>query len=102
MKKNLALALALALPVSSALAQDSGMYNKALTAFNGGDFDTAAQTFYELQDTSTDPETRAKAEYYLAQIFAKKGLPVTAFIYYTVILKAGKKHPFYLKAVEGL
>ncbi len=85
-----------------AFGQDLGNYNRGLSAFNSADYDTSAQVFYELAETSTDQEMRSKAEYYLAQSFAKRGLPVTAFIYYTGILKAGKAHPFYLKAVEGL
>jgi tetratricopeptide (TPR) repeat protein len=85
-----------------AAAQDIGLYNRALSAFNAGDYDVAAQTFYEISENSTDPEMRTKSEYYLAQSFAKKDLPVTAFIYYAAILRAGKAHPYYLKSVEGL
>ncbi len=95
------LALLLVVP-SVAFGQDLGMYNRGLSAFNGGDYDAAAQVFYELTETSTDQAMRSKAEYYLAQSFQKRGLPVLAFIYYTGILKAGKAHPHYLKAVEGL
>src|SRR4051812_46975135 len=97
------LAAALLLLPSSAFAQaDLGLYNRALAAFNAGDFNSSSQLFYELSDTSTDPETKSKSEYYLAQSFHKRGLPVSALIRYSAILKTGKAHPFYLKAVEGL
>src|SRR5512132_3382578 len=81
-----------------ALAQDIGLYNRALSAFNSGDYDAAAQTFYEISENSTDPDLRTKSEYYLAQSFAKKNLPVTSFIYYAAILRAGQAHHYYLKA----
>ncbi|MBS1152072.1 MAG: hypothetical protein H6Q89_3770 [Myxococcaceae bacterium] len=101
MTRSLALTLALLLPLAS-FGQDAALYTKALSAYNGGDFDQAAQLFYEVNNSSTDPDVRAKSEYYLASSFAKKGLPVAAFIYFATILKAGKSHPFYLKSVEGL
>ncbi len=85
-----------------AFAQDTALYNKALQAYNAGDFDTSVQSFYEVMSTSTDPEVRAKAEYYFASSLQKHKLPFTAFVYYALIVKAGKAHPFYLKAVEGL
>ena len=94
-----AIALSLALP---AAAQDLGVYNRALSSFNSGNYDQAAELFYEVNSTTTDNDLRTKSEYYLASTFQKKGLPVTAFVYYAAILKAGKAHPFYLKAVEGL
>ncbi|MFL5321484.1 MAG: tetratricopeptide repeat protein [Myxococcaceae bacterium] len=102
--KKLTIILSLALFVSStAFAQaDIGAYNRALSSFNSGDFDSAAQAFYELAESSTDQDIRTKSEYYLAQALAKKGLPFAAFIQYATILKAGKAHPYYLKSVEGL
>jgi len=103
MKHPLLLALLALLALSApALAQDIGPYNRALSQFNAGTFDEAARGFYELAESSTDPDIRAKSEYYLAQSLARKGLPFSAFIYYTGIVRAGNKHPFYLKAVEGL
>ncbi|MFZ5468442.1 MAG: tetratricopeptide repeat protein [Myxococcota bacterium] len=101
MKRSSLVFLAVLVP-SLALGQDVALYNRGLTAFNANDFDGAASAFYELAESTTDAELRTKAEYYLAQSFAKKGLPVTAFIYYAAILKAGSAHPYYLKAVEGL
>jgi hypothetical protein len=100
MKKNVALVLVLL--GAPALAQDLTLYNRALSQFNAGQLDEAARGFYELTESSTDPEIRAKSEYYLAQSLARKDLPFSAFIYYAGIVTAGQKHPFYLKAVEGL
>lgn len=102
--KKLTLTLAIALAASStAFAQaDIGAYNRALSAFNGGDFDAAASSFYELSESSTDTDIRSKSEYYLAQALQKKGLPFSAFVQYATIFKVGKAHPFYLKSVEGL
>lgn len=94
-------ALITLLPLS-AVAQDQAQYNRALSAFNAGDFDTSARIFFELAETSTDPEVKPKAEYYLAQSFQNKGLPIASITYYSGILKEGKAHPYYLKAVEGL
>jgi hypothetical protein len=93
------IAVLLAVP---AFAQDTGLYNRALQAYNAGDYDTSAQLFFEVNNTATDPEVRAKSEYYLASSFHKHKLPFTAFVYYALIAKSGKAHPFYLKAVEGL
>jgi tetratricopeptide (TPR) repeat protein len=101
MSRLLAL-VAVALAPLAASAQDAMTYNRALAAFNAGDLDTAAPLFFESSERATDPETKGKAEYYLAQTFAKKGLPVSAFVTYAAIVKAGPKHPSYLRAVEGL
>jgi tetratricopeptide (TPR) repeat protein len=100
MKKLITLAVVMA--SSAVLAQDLGLYNRALSAFNAGNHDGAAGTFYELTENSTDPDIRAKSEYYLAQSLFRKDLPVSAYAYYYSIVKAGPEHPFYLKAVEGL
>ena len=97
-----ALALAIIVLGAPALAQDLTVYNRALSQFNAGQLDDAARAFHELTESSSDPEIRAKSEYYLAQSLARKNLPFSAFIYYAGIVTAGQKHPFYLKAVEGL
>lgn len=93
------LAALLALP---AAAQDLGLYNRALSAFNSGDYEASAQAFFEVNTTTTEPDLRQKSEYYLASSFQKRGLPSAAFVYFATIVKAGKAHPFYLKSVEGL
>ena len=99
LRATLAAALLAAVP---AAAQDLQLYNQALSAFNGGDHERAAQLFFEVNTSTTDPDLRAKSEYYLASSFQKRGLPAAAFVYYASIMKQGKAHPFYLKSVEGL
>src|ERR687892_549855 len=99
---NNALALALVVLAGPALAQDLTLYNRALSQFNAGQLDEAVRGFHELTESSTDPDTRAKSEYYLAQALARKNLPFSAFIYYAGIVTAGQKHPFYLEGVRGL
>jgi tetratricopeptide (TPR) repeat protein len=94
--------IAVALAPLAVSAQDLTAYNRALAAFNAGDMDTAAPLFFEVSEGSADAETKGKAEYYLAQAFARKGLPVSAFVTYAAIVKAGPQHPSYLKAIEGL
>lgn len=101
MSRLLAL-VAVALVPLAASAQDANAYNRALSAFNAEDFDTAAPLFFQVAEGAADPETQGKAEYYLAQTFARKGLPVSAFVTYAAIVKAGPQHPSYLKAIEGL
>lgn len=96
------LLLAMCLTPALAAAQDLSDYNRGLAAFNAGDADTAVQSFYALAERSPDPELKAKAGYYLAQSLAKKGLYAAATIYLSEIVKGGKAHPFYLKAVEAL
>ncbi|HEX8698110.1 MAG TPA: tetratricopeptide repeat protein [Myxococcaceae bacterium] len=94
--------IAVALAPFAASAQDLTAYNRALAAFNAGDMDTAAPLFFQVSEGNADAETQGKAEYYLAQAFARKGLPVSAFVTYAAIVKAGPQHPSYLKAIEGL
>src|SRR5690606_57806 len=93
---------AVALAPLGATAQDANTYNRALAAFNAGELDTAAPLFFEVSERASDPETKGKAEYYLAQTFARKRLTVSAFVTYAAIVNAGPRHPSYLKAVEGL
>jgi tetratricopeptide (TPR) repeat protein len=95
-------ALAVLLTASLALGQDVNKYNQALAAYNADQFTQAAQLFYELAENSQEADTRRKSEYYLAQSFLNAGLPTTALVYFSTIVDAGKEHPFYLKAVEGL
>ncbi len=85
-----------------AAARDMASYNRALAAFNAGELDTAAPLFFELSAREGDTEVRAKSEYYLAQTFARKDMPVSALIGYARIVNAGPSHPSYLQALEGL
>ncbi|WP_223645453.1 tetratricopeptide repeat protein [Corallococcus sp. EGB] len=91
----------LAVPAVAFAQQDVGTYNRALSAFNAGQLDTAAPLFAKLAE-GEDADLKGKAEFYLAQTLAKKDLPVAAFISYAAIVNAGPKHPSYLKAIEGL
>jgi tetratricopeptide (TPR) repeat protein len=101
---RLILTTALVLASSAALAEeDLAAYNRGLQAFNTQDYDTATKVFYELEQNAENSDVRAKAQYYVADSFLRKGLPVTALIDFASIVKnEGPKHPFYLKAVEGM
>ena len=100
MKRLIVLTLALA--ASAAGAQDLATYNKALSAYNGNNFDEAAKLFYEVNNSTSDNDLRLKSEYYLASSCQRQNLPFTAFVYFAPIVKAGPQHPFHLKAVEAL
>lgn len=96
------LVLALATPASAGVEQDAGQNNKAVQAYNDGDFETAAFLFADLADNAQSEEIRLKAEYYLAQSFFKRGLFNAALRQYIYVIKAGPNHPHYLKAIEGI
>jgi hypothetical protein len=81
---------------------DSGQNNKAVQAYNEGDFETAAFLFADLADNATSEEIRLRSEYYLAQSFFKRGLYNAALRQYSFVIKAGPNHPHYLKAIEGV
>jgi hypothetical protein len=99
---RLILAAFLVLAPLASSAEEVADYNKALGAFNARDLDAAAPLFFELSHKAVDPELRAKSEYYLAQTFARKAMPVSALVTYAQIVNAGPSHPSYLQAVEGL
>lgn len=84
---------------SSAYAQD---IDKAIVAYNSDKFEEAAFLFYDVIENSTDPDSRVKAEYYIAQSLYKAGYAVAALQYYGDVFNGGKAHPYYLKATEGL
>lgn len=100
MKRSLLLIVALT--AGAASAQELASYNKALSAYNGGQFEDSAKLFFEVTNTSTDGDLRSKAEYYLASSYQRAKLPFAASIYFAQIVKAGPKHPYHLKAVEAL
>src|SRR4051794_39696156 len=91
----------LLLAPSLAFAQDVAEFNKGLNAFNTNDFATAARSFYGLAESSSDAEVKQKPQYSLARALASEALPAAAVIYDAEILKSGKEHPYYLKAVEA-
>src|SRR6266850_6619644 len=96
----LALALAMLCAIA-ARADEIDVLNKAIEDYNDGKNRAAAQGFYKIEETSTVPDNRFKAEYYLAQSLAKMNLGFSAFFYYGQIIKAGPTHPYYFKSVEG-
>lgn len=100
MKRTLFFAVTLLATLAS--AQDLAVYNKALSAYNGNQFEDSARLFSEVVNTTTDNELKLKAEYYLASSFQRSGLPFTAFIYFSPIVNAGPQHPYHLKSVEAL
>ena len=85
-----------------ASAQDMNAYNQALATFNAGKLDAAAPLFFELAANAQDSDVRARSEYYLAQTYARKKLPISALVTYAAIVNAGPQHPSYLQAIEGL
>src|SRR4051794_40988303 len=102
---KLLLALAVALPLAAQAAtaeSDAGLNNKAVQAYNDGDFETAAFLFADLADNAQSEEIRLKSEYYLAQAYFKRGLYNAALRQYSYVVKAGPNHPHYLKSVEGI
>ncbi len=101
------LVLATLLAAGTALAApaaelDAGHNNKAVAAYNDGDFETAAVLFADLADNAQSEEIRLKSEYYLAQSYLKAGLYNAALRQFSYVMKAGPNHPNYLKAVEGI
>jgi tetratricopeptide (TPR) repeat protein len=102
MERLFALVLAFSSASAFAAGDDLGDYNRGLQAFNSADYDTAARVFYELEQNADNGDVRAKSQYYVADSFLRKGLPISALIYFANIVKDGPKHPFYLKAVEGM
>ncbi len=96
------LSLGALLWATAALAEDTGPYHRAQAAFSAGDYDAAAQRFYELAEGSSDAAARAQSEYYLAESLARKKYWAAALVYHSAILNSGKSHPHHLQAVERL
>ncbi len=90
---------AVALTAAPAFAQD---IDKAIQAYNDDLHTDAAFLFFDVMENSQDPDARVKAEYYIAQSLYKAGYPVAALQYYGEVFNAGKAHPYFLKATEGL
>ncbi|MFY0567964.1 tetratricopeptide repeat protein [Archangium lansingense] len=99
---RLILATFLVLAPLAVSAQDMTAYNQALATFNAGKLDLAAPLFFDLAANAMDADMRARSEYYLAQTYARKNLPISALVTYAAIVNAGPEHPFYLQALEGL
>ena len=90
---------AVALTAAPPVAQD---IDKAIQAYNDDLHTDAAFLFFDVMENSQDPDARVKAEYYIAQSLYKAGYPVAALQYYGEVFNAGKAHPYFLKATEGL
>ncbi|HEY1086928.1 MAG TPA: tetratricopeptide repeat protein, partial [Archangium sp.] len=100
MKRTLFFAVTLLASLAS--AQDLAVYNKALSAYNGNDFNESARLFSDVVNTTTDNDLRLKAQYYQASSFQRSNLPFTSYIYFNQIIDAGPQHPYHLKAVEAV
>lgn len=101
----LAALVLLGLPgLAAAAAPDTDVVqqNKAVQAYNEGDYETAAFLFSDLADNAQSEEIKLKSEYYLAQSFFKRGLYNAALRQYSYVVKAGPNHPHYLRSVEGI
>ena len=96
-----AFAIAVLLTQTWAHGQDLASYNRALATYNASDFDEAIRRFYELANTATEPDVKAKSEYYLGVSLQHAGLPFAAFVYLTPVVKAGPTHPLHAKGVEA-
>ena len=101
MNRLLALAL-VTLAAAPASAQGAASLQHALEAFNAGNDEAAAPLFFALANQTADPQAAQKAQYYLAQSFARRRLPVSALLGYADIVNQGPSHPFQLEAVKGL
>ncbi|MGI5860688.1 MAG: tetratricopeptide repeat protein [Myxococcales bacterium] len=88
--------------VAAEALQDAGQNNKAVQAYNDGDYGTAVLLFADLADNAVSEEIRLRSEYYLAQSFFKMGLYDAALRQYSFVVKAGPNHPHYLRAIEGI
>lgn len=89
----------LTVPVLPALAQD---IDRAIQAYNDDKHYEASFLFYDVMQNTNDPDARLKAEYYIAQSLYKGGLYLPALQYYSEVFQAGQKHPYFLKATEGM
>ena|GEM_PF-2399457 len=76
--------------------------DRAIQAYNDDNHEEAAFLFYDVIENSSDPDSRVKSEYYIAQSLYKAGYKAAALQYYGDVFNAGKAHPYFLKATEGL
>lgn len=82
-----------------AFAQD---IDRAIQAYNSDNYTDAAFLFYDVKENSDDPDSRVKAEYYLAHALFKAGYYLPAYQFYGEVFTSGQGHPYFLKAAEGL
>lgn len=76
--------------------------DKAIQAYNSDQYSDAAFLFYDVMQYSDDPDSKVKAEYYLAHSLFRAGYLFPAFQYYGEVFNQGEDHPYFLKATEGL
>jgi hypothetical protein len=98
-RRIFASAAAATLVASVAQAQD---IDTAIKAYNEDNHEQASFLFFDVMENSADPDSRVKAEYYIAQSLYKAGYRTAALQYYADVFKSGKAHPYFLKATEGL
>jgi TolA-binding protein len=89
------------LVLSGAALAQSDVLDKALADFNEGRNQRAAIAFYQVAESAAAAESRAKAEYYLAQALNKLGLGFSSFFYDGQIIDAGPDNPYHDKAIEA-
>lgn len=99
MRSSFTIAAGLLLVAQTAAAQD---IDQAIQAYNEDKHVDAAFLFYQVMERTQDPDARVKSEYYIAQSLHKAGLHLAALQYYGEVFNAGKAHPYFLKAAEGL
>lgn len=98
-----ALAITLGLCVTGLAATASAQdIDRAIQAYNEDRHAEAAFLFYDVIQSSSDPDARVKAEYYIAQSLYNGGMYLPAMIYYGDVFNSGRAHPYFLKATEGL
>lgn len=86
------------------VAQPAGAQDidRAIQAYNADNYTDAAFLFYDVKENSDDPDSRVKAEYYLAHSLFKAGYFLPAYQFYGEVFTAGQGHPYFLKATTGL
>ena len=94
-------AAALAILALPLVAQAADI-DKAIQAYNSDNYVDAAFLFFDVTERSDDPDSKVKAEYYLAHSLFRAGYLLPAFQYYGEVFNAGEAHPYFLKATEGL
>lgn len=97
-----AFALTLAAAVVSAVPAQAQGIDEALRLYERRDYKAASLALYEVLATEANPDTRDKAQIYLAETLRKMQLWVPALFYYNDIFQLGRQNRYYLNAVEGL
>jgi len=99
---SLALAVVFAASLTGARPVHAQDIDRAIGAFQGGQYDEAASLFYAILRFEEDKGVIAEAEYGLAASFQKLKLYLAALKYFEDIIAIGADHPYFDKAVEGV